>query len=67
VLRVIIRRRLKDRESFLAYEEMETLDVACPELERVLREGTTGDQYGYDWREIAGIEVLQDSTEAPRE
>jgi hypothetical protein len=58
MLRFVIRRKLLDRNSGLQSESLETLDVNCPELERVLRGGKVR-QEDYDYREVAGVEILE--------
>lgn len=61
MIRIIIRRRMLSRMSTLATNELETLDVDCPELEAVLTGGGQGpDQY--DYREVAWVEVLPKET-----
>jgi hypothetical protein len=62
MLRFIIRRKMLDRGSGLQSEGLETVDAECPELERVLMGGGIG-QEQYDYRELAGVEVLP-ATEA---
>ena len=57
MIRFVIRRKMLDRNSGLASEGLETVDCECPELERVLMGGGTG-QEQYDYRELAGAEVL---------
>ncbi len=57
MIRFVIRRKLLDRHSGLASEWLETVDCECLELERVLMGGGT-DMNAYDYRELAGAEVL---------
>lgn len=57
MIRFVIRRKMLDRHSGLASEGLETVDAECPELERVLMGGGT-DMNAYDYRELAGAEVL---------
>ena len=57
MIRFVIRRKMLDRGSSLASEGFETVDAECPELERVLMGGGT-DVEAYDYRELAGAEVL---------
>lgn len=65
MLRFIIRRKINDRHSGLQSEGLETLDVDCPDLERVLCGGGQ-DQEAYDYREVAGVEVLPRLTRVQR-
>lgn len=60
MLRFIIRRKMHDRFSGLTTDDLETIDADCPDLERVLRGGGSG-QEAYDHRSVAGVEVLPDS------
>jgi hypothetical protein len=60
MLRFVIRRKMLDRGSSLASEGLETVDAECPELERSLQGGGTGID-SYDYRELAGVEVLPDT------
>ena len=60
MIRFVIRRKMLDRGSSLASEGLETVDAECPELERVLMGGGT-DMDAYDYRELAGAEVLPPS------
>jgi len=57
MIRFVIRRKMLDRCSSLASEGLETVDAECPELERVLMGGGTS-MDSYDYRELAGAEVL---------
>lgn len=57
MIRFIIKRKLNDRMSGLQSEGLETFDAECPELERVLLGGGTG-QEQYDYRELLGVEIL---------
>ena len=61
MLRFVIRRRELDRGTELRTETLETIDAACPELERVLRGGGLDRHGAYDHREVAGVEVLSDA------
>lgn len=65
MLRFVIRRKMLDRGSGLASEGLETVDAECPELERVLLGGGTGMDC-YDYRELAGVEVLPKLSRAER-
>lgn len=60
MLRVIIRRKWRDGISGLEVDELETLDISSPELERILRGGGCG-ELAYDHRSVAGVEVLPES------
>jgi hypothetical protein len=62
MIRFVIRRKMLDRNSGLASEGLETVDCECPELERVLIGGGTA-MDAYDYREIAGAEVLPQSND----
>ena len=57
MLRVIIRRKFKDSYSGLETDELETVDVECQALEEILKGGGSGES-GYDYRSVAGIEIL---------
>ena len=57
MLRIIIQRKMLDRYSGLATDELETLDIDCPELERVLTGGGFSEGH-YDYRKAIGVEVL---------
>lgn len=57
MLRLIIRRRMKDSHNGLESEGFETVDMEVPELEQILLGGGMSDS-GYDVRELAGVEVL---------
>jgi len=60
MLRFVIRRRELDRGTGLATESLETVDAECQELESVLRGGGLDRNGAYDYREVAGVEVLPD-------
>ena len=61
MIRFVIRRKMLDRGSGLASEGLETIDCDVPELQRILMGGGT-DQDAYDYRELAGAEVLPADT-----
>ena len=58
MLRFVIRRKMLDRGTSLVSEHMETVDAECQELERMLIGGGLDPLGAYDYREIAGVEVL---------
>lgn len=57
MLRVILRRRHKDRCTGLESAGYQTVDIDVPEIEEILRGGGVAED-GYDVRELAGIEIL---------
>lgn len=58
MLRAIIRNKVKDKYSGGEWENIETIDVNCPELESILSSGGYGDG-GYQIAQLVGIEVLK--------
>lgn len=64
MLRVIIRRKMKDQWNGLETDELETVDIDSPELERILCAGGMAEN-GYDHRTVAGVEVLPESDALP--
>ena len=57
MLRLIIRRRMKDQHTGLETDGFETVDMDIPELEQILTVGGMSES-GYDVRELAGVEVV---------
>lgn len=62
-LRFVIRRKEMFFGTSLQTEGFETIDCDVPDLERVLRGGGHDEQGAYDWRELAGVEVLPSTGE----
>ena len=60
MLRFVIRRRMLDAANGLSSEGIETLDIECQELEKVLLGGGYGENQ-YDYRELVGVEFLPES------
>jgi hypothetical protein len=58
MLRFIIRHKSLDKYNGLNSERLETVDVQCHELEKVLSGGGF-DVDAYDYRELVGVEILQ--------
>lgn len=56
MIRLILRRHTSDRLSGSRRSEVETLDVKCPELEKVLTRGGY-DQDSYDYTILEAAEV----------
>jgi hypothetical protein len=56
MIRFVLRRHTADRHSGAKRSEIETLDVECPELEKVLTRGGY-DQDSYDFTLLEGAEV----------
>lgn len=63
MLRFVIRRKMLDLGSGAKTEGLETVDADCPELEQVLRGGGIDPHGAYDTREVAGVELIDDSAE----
>lgn len=63
MLRAIIRRRYKDQHNGLETDELETVDFHSEVLEEALGSGGYSES-GYEYRGLAGIEILggRDST-----
>lgn len=58
MIRLILKRYTADRFSGAEREEFETLDIDCPQLEKVLTRGGY-DQSSYDYTLLQGAEVLR--------
>ena len=64
MLRLIIRRRMKDQYTGLEIDGFETVDMDIPELEQILT-GGGADGSGYDVRELSGVEVVPNACGEP--
>lgn len=59
MLRAVIRYKVKDQYNGAEYQRLQTLEIDCPELETVLRDGGMSES-GYSITELVGVEVVND-------
>ena len=64
MIRFIMRRKWKDAASNCEGQSLYTIDGDVGQVERELRNGGYS-QYGYEYRELVGVEVVNNWVEAP--
>ncbi len=60
MIRLILRRKMRDQYSGLESDFLYTLDVDCPSLEAHLMRGGTG-EHSYDVTQLVDAEVIKDA------
>lgn len=64
MLRFIIKHQWRDKYIPAEGEDLETVDIDAPELERILRSGGWGEGH-FDRRSLTGVEVLPEPAPIP--